>query len=209
MNVLITFGPASAPIDEVRRITNHSTGALGTLLTTYFNEKGHSVTAFRGTQATAPAPQTPCLPFSTNLDLQQKLLAHSNDHPVDLLLHAAALTDYEVESCIDSNGNPLAKSQKIKSSLDSFQIKLKRSIKLLPHLRECFPKARIVGWKYELDGTREQAIERGLLQIQENQTDLCVVNGTAYGPGFGICSPHQDPIHLNDDTALAQWLERW
>ena len=56
-------------------------------------------------------------------------------------------------------------------------------------LRGWFPRATIVGWKYEVDGTREQVIEKASRQIFENQTDACVANGPAYGVGFGLVTP--------------------
>jgi hypothetical protein len=46
-----------------------------------------------------------------------------------------------------------------------------------------------VGWKYEVDGTREQVIEKASRQIFENQTDACVANGPAYGEDFGLVTP--------------------
>jgi len=48
MRVLITAGPSSEPIDEVRVITNRSTGELGTLLAECISQAGHTVELFLG-----------------------------------------------------------------------------------------------------------------------------------------------------------------
>ncbi len=56
-------------------------------------------------------------------------------------------------------------------------------------MRDLFPNARIVGWKYELVGSREDALAAGARQLTEARTDLCVVNGAAYGSGFGLLEP--------------------
>ena len=61
MKILITTGPAYAPIDEVRRITNFSTGELGALLATAAAEAGHQVICARGQGATHPAPPSPVI----------------------------------------------------------------------------------------------------------------------------------------------------
>ena len=61
--------------------------------------------------------------------------------------------------------------------------------KIINELRGWFPRATIVGWKYEVDGTRDQVIEKASRQIFENQTDGCVANGPAYGEGFGLVTP--------------------
>ena len=41
-------------------------------------------------------------------------------------------------------------------------------------------------WKFEVDGNRETALEEGRKQIAECGTNACVVNGPAYGAGFGL-----------------------
>ncbi len=48
MRILITAGPSSEPIDEVRVITNRSTGELGTLLAECISQAGHTVELFLG-----------------------------------------------------------------------------------------------------------------------------------------------------------------
>ena len=58
--------------------------------------------------------------------------------------------------------------------------------KIMPELRAWFPQASIVGWKFEADGKRADAINAAKQQIAECRTDACVVNGPAYGEGFGV-----------------------
>ena len=60
--------------------------------------------------------------------------------------------------------------------------------KLLAELRPLFPHAKLVGWKYEVDGNRETVITQGRKQIAQSRTNACVVNGPAYGQGFGVVS---------------------
>jgi hypothetical protein len=51
--------------------------------------------------------------------------------------------------------------------------------------------------------------EKGRRQIEENSTDLCVVNGAAYGPGFGILTPEGVRAEVSGKAELADWLARW
>ncbi|SVB07858.1 uncharacterized protein METZ01_LOCUS160712, partial [marine metagenome] len=44
MHCLVTAGPTIEPIDEVRRLTNHSTGRLGCSLADALSHAGHRVT---------------------------------------------------------------------------------------------------------------------------------------------------------------------
>src|SRR3989442_12116010 len=48
MKIVITCGPSFEPIDDVRRITNFSTGELGILLANRLSRDGHDVTLFKG-----------------------------------------------------------------------------------------------------------------------------------------------------------------
>jgi phosphopantothenoylcysteine synthetase/decarboxylase len=72
MNCVVTAGPTYEPLDEVRRLTNFSTGRLGTELANFLVDRGHQVTLLIGQQAThggerrAQWVQT----FTTTLDLR-------------------------------------------------------------------------------------------------------------------------------------------
>jgi phosphopantothenoylcysteine decarboxylase/phosphopantothenate--cysteine ligase len=63
---------------------------------------------------------------------------------------------------------------------------LRSARKLLPELPEMFPGARIVGWKYELNGALADALHAAAHQLEDCGTEFCVVNGAAYGEGFGL-----------------------
>ena len=52
MRCIVTAGPTYEPLDQVRRLTNHSTGRLGSELTNYLTQCGHEVTLLIGEQAT-------------------------------------------------------------------------------------------------------------------------------------------------------------
>ena len=58
--------------------------------------------------------------------------------------------------------------------------------KIIAELRQWFPHARLVGWKYEVEGGRAGVIQLAERQITECRTDACVANGPAYGAGFGL-----------------------
>ncbi len=58
--------------------------------------------------------------------------------------------------------------------------------KIIRELREWFPNAILVGWKYEIDGDRAGVIAKAEQQIAECKTNASVANGSAYGFGFGL-----------------------
>jgi len=211
MNVVITCGPAWEPLDGMRRLTNASTGKLGTLLARLLVDAGHRVTVFRGDMATAePPPATvEWRTFGTNDDLARALSEWSLNHPVDALFHAAALCDFKLAAVRDSEGRDLGANRKLPTRSGRLALELEPATKVLPKLRGWFPKARIVGWKYELDGGRPGALSAAWRQFREAGTDACVVNGAAWGEGFGWCEPPEAVTPCRDVTELGRALLAW
>mgnify|MGYP001244534417 CR=1 FL=1 len=207
MAVVVTCGPAIAPIDGVRRITNFSTGTLGLTLANALAAGGREVVCFKGEAATTslrPHEAVDVRPFSTNDDLLEKLRSIPT---ASAIFHAAALCDYETNVVQDESGG-LRTEAKIPSRAGTLTLVLRPARKVLPLLREVFPDARIVGWKYELDGGREDALRAAIRQIQEARTDFCVVNGAAYGDGFGILSGDGTVRHFATTDELCRELVR-
>ncbi|MFM8468443.1 MAG: phosphopantothenoylcysteine decarboxylase [Limisphaerales bacterium] len=209
MKVVVTCGPGYEPIDQARRVTNFSTGRLGIALSNAFTARGWNVTCLKGEQATCADPlhAQRVLPFSTNDDLAAKLVAIAGEGGWNAVLHAAALCDFRVERVLNEAGEPIA-SPKFSSRAGRLNLVLAPATKVLPRLREWFPQARLVGWKYELAGTRDEAFAKAQAQLTESRTDACVLNGAAYGSGFACCTPSS--VHACADAeALAAWLIRW
>jgi phosphopantothenate---cysteine ligase (CTP) len=197
---IVTCGPAHEPVDAVRRITNLSTGEIGAVLADTLTRRGWRVVCFRGEGSTAPPPEAAEVRvFGTNEDLAEDLAA-LREQP-DAVFHAAALCDFKV-SCIEG-ADAVAK---IPSSSDGLILHLVPAPKVLPRLRHLFPSASITGWKFECDGDRESAIAKGVGQIATSRTNACVVNGPAYGPGFGLVSATGAALHFPDKPALAAAL---
>jgi phosphopantothenoylcysteine synthetase/decarboxylase len=209
MRVIVTCGPSYEPIDEVRRLTNFSTGELGTLLAAALARAGQETVCFRGVAATWPERPlgAEVRSFTTNDDLATQLRQLAGEAPCAALFHTAALADFRLASVSDGAGQPLP-GAKISSSQSVVNLRLEPATKLLPQLRAWFPRTRLIGWKYELDGTREQALVRAARQIAECHTDACVINGRAFGPGFGILHPdgRLDPVETK--AALCERLIR-
>jgi len=209
MLALITTGPASAPIDEVRRITNFASGEIGALLAAALAAQGFEPLLFRARGATHTAvPRGTLLhEFTTNQDLTRQLEELSATRAPDIraVFHAAALSDYDVAAVRGPDG-PLTGARKIPGDLPQIHLVLEPAAKVLPRLCGWFPRAWIVGWKYELEGTREDAIEIARTQLAQNHTDLTILNGAAYGPGFGVLEDEKPPLHVPDKRELAQFL---
>ena len=211
MKIIVTTGPSYEPIDEVRRITNFSTGELGVMLSNALAADGHEVFCLRGVNATHPGPldaRVHHLPFTTNDNLLEQITRLAAQHDPGALLHVAALADYKVKSVSDERG-ARQDAAKIESRSGKLTIELEPARKVLAALRPLLPRARLIGWKYELNGTRADALAKAWKQTGENGTDACVVNGRAYGTGFGFCTPPDHVEELADKAAVVKFISQW
>jgi phosphopantothenoylcysteine synthetase/decarboxylase len=207
MKIVVTCGPSYEPLDEVRRITNFSTGELGVMLTNHLARAGHELICMKGIGATCPVPveKAQVVPFTTNDDLCRQLCEIPEREKIGAVFHAAALGDFKIAKVTDGNSQPLD-SRKISSQQTAIHLVLEPAPKLIFKLRNLFPNSWIIGWKYELVGTREEALAKARTQISANHTTACVVNGTAYGDGFGFCKESGSIEHLPDKRRLCEFL---
>lgn len=210
MKVIVTAGPSYEPIDHVRRITNFSTGELGVLLSEELAGAGFPVVCLKGVGATHPGPGAGCkvLPFATNDELFEQLTSLSRAGEVAAVFHVAALCDYKVKQVEDERGQKQS-SAKIESRAGALTLRLEPARKVIGELRALFPQAVIVGWKYELAGTRQEALAKVWRQLAENRTDACVLNGAAYGEGFAWCTAPDQILPLPNKSAVARFVSDW
>ena len=124
------------------------------------------------------------------------------------MFHAAALCDYQVDQVLSAAGEAMS-SAKFATRDGRLHLILAPAMKILPRLRGWFPDARIVGWKYELAGTRDDAFAKAWKQLRDGQTDTCVLNGAAYGEGFAICHTDGCVQTCSDTPALCEMLFGW
>jgi phosphopantothenate---cysteine ligase (CTP) len=205
MRVLITAGPSSEPIDEVRVITNRSTGELGTMLADGMARAGHAVEMMLGEGATFAWSGARF--FATNEDLERLLAKVLQPETVDVVFHVAALADFRVGRIEVNRTRQLV--PKIPSDAGPVWLELVPQAKLIANLRTYFPKARIVGWKYEHGITRDELLLEAARQIRQHRTNACVVNGRAFGLGFGVCTSDGLIATCDSKPSLAEFFVRW
>jgi phosphopantothenoylcysteine decarboxylase/phosphopantothenate--cysteine ligase len=209
---LVTAGPTYEPLDGARRITNFSTGQLGTELANFLAEHGHEVTLLIGQQATYAGERRAqqVESFTTTTDLAAKVEARSGKS-VGAVFHAAAVSDFAFGKVWSRGpGGELTeiKSGKYSTRHGTLVAELVPTRKIIASLRGWFPEARLTGWKYEVDGGRAEVIRAGEKQIAECRLDACVANGPAYGDGFGLLKANGSCEHVENNAALFEMLER-
>ena len=199
-HIIVTAGPTYEPLDQVRRLTNHSTGRLGSNLASDLERRGYPVTLALGSSAThQPHPQPRNLiRFTTTQSLAEQLEELSRT-PCRALFHAAAVSDFQFGQISPQtpSGEPVPLNRgKWSTRSGKLIAELLPTKKIIRELRNLYPETLIAGWKYEIDGDRQSALALAEAQISVNRTDLCVANGPAYGEGFGLVSRDYPPQHL-------------
>ena len=211
MRCIVTAGPTYEKLDDVRRLTNCSSGRLGTELANFLVSQGHHVTLLIGDQATHGGERRAQLvePFSTTESLHSRLqeLAAQN---TDAVFHAAAVSDFTFGKVwLRSSRGELTeiKAGKISTRQGTLLAELVPTPKIIGELRALYPTAKLVGWKYEVEGDRAGVIRNAQLQMTQCLTDACVANGPAYGQGFGLVNGAAENLHLAGAEALFKALE--
>jgi phosphopantothenoylcysteine synthetase/decarboxylase len=209
---LVTAGPTFEPLDGARRITNFSTGQLGTELAIYLAAHGHEVTLLIGQQATYPGERRAqhVETFTTTADLSARLEARSGKS-VGAVFHAAAVSDFSFgKVCSRGPGGELIeiKSGKYSTRDGTLLAELVPTKKIIASLRGWFPDSRLTGWKYAVAGAQTEVIRAAEKQIAECRLDACVANGPAYGNGFGLLNKKGACAHIESRAALFESLER-
>jgi phosphopantothenoylcysteine decarboxylase/phosphopantothenate--cysteine ligase len=213
MQCIVTAGPTYEPLDEVRRLTNFSTGRLGSELANYLTARGHEVTLLIGQCAThhgerrAHRMET----FTTTTNLRDRLQALGNP-AVAAVFHAAAVGDFgfgKIWRRSPQGELTELTGGKLSTREGTLLAELRPTLKIIEELRQWFPTARLVGWKYEVEGSRAGVIRLANRQVAECRTDACVANGPAYGAGFGLVKGGGEFTHLPDTAVLFAALEEF
>jgi len=213
MKCVVTAGPTYEPLDEVRRLTNFSTGKLGSGLANFLAAQGHDVILLLGHYASYRGDQKARQVdiFTTTADLRSRLQALAGQE-MGAVFHAAAVSDFTFGKIWERNerGELIGcDERKVPTRKGSLLAELQPTPKTIAELRGWFPHARIVGWKYELDGDRARVIELARQQMANYRTDACVVNGAAYGGGFGFVTEGGHVAHSADAATLYVSLNRF
>ncbi|MSR43270.1 MAG: DNA/pantothenate metabolism flavoprotein domain protein [Pedosphaera sp.] len=216
MNCVVTAGPTYEPLDAVRRLTNFSTGTLGSQLANFLVARGHQVTLLlgEGTSYTGEQHAQRLIRFTTTEDLSQKIATLATEPP-GAFFHAAAVSDFRVTKLFRRTpGGQLVPIEggKIPTRFGTLVAELTPTPKIISRLRLLFPDALLVGWKYEVDGRRASVLRLARNQMKRCQTNACVANGRAYGHGYGLAIHAEKPTHCetveNLFVELAKLLEQ-
>jgi phosphopantothenoylcysteine decarboxylase/phosphopantothenate--cysteine ligase len=176
LRILVTSGPTAEPIDRVRLITNASSGETGTAIAEYFRRQGHHVVLLRG-RGSAGSDFAAAEGFGSGADLALALETHLRQTPFDAVIHAAAVSDFKVES-IEVNGARSLPGESKLSSADEVILHLGRAPKLVDRLRPVSRNPRLFVIAFKLTaGAPAEARDQAVRELfARSGADLIVHN---------------------------------
>lgn len=175
IRVLVSAGGTREPIDDVRVVTNLSTGRFGLALAQAFLNMGAEVTLL-GHEGLSRRWQSGQLDrrlkfqrFDAFADLSGQLQRACEDPETrpDILLMAAAVSDY----------SPVRASGKISSKAETMSVAFERNPKILSRLRDwCGLETVLVGFKLLSNVSTARLVEVARAQLQSAKLQFTVAN---------------------------------
>lgn len=198
--MLITAGGTSEAIDDVRVITNRSTGRTAAKLADIFIESGFQVSFLHAANSVRPLGSCEFYHFESFAELQSQLNSLLSSHLYDYILHTAAVSDY----------SPTAFNGKISSDQTELTLQLKKNPKLVNAIKKISPQSRLVAFKLTSTGDINEVIQKVRTLQSASGAEYIVQNDWSdvknNQPVYRLFSGTDRFITLNSQSELATAL---
>lgn len=162
MNILISAGPTREKIDDVRFITNRSTGKMGYALAEAARDAGHRVTLVSGPVSLPPVDGVQMIPIESAAEMAEAILTVADNF--DVIIMTAAVADYRPVKAI---------AGKLKKQPGNLILELERTTDILQTLgRRKRDGQMLVGFAAE----SERVIEYARGKLTTKNLDWIVAN---------------------------------
>ncbi len=159
--VLVIGGATSEPVDDMRVISNRSSGRTGIELAVEAYERGADVKLLLGKGSERP-PEWIKTDYFTDVE---SLISMLDEPDYDMILVPAAISDY----------TPERKEGKIPSGMEELVIRLRPTPKVIEHIRKNY-EGILVAFKAESVESTEELIKRAERRAKESSADIIVAN---------------------------------
>lgn len=202
MNILITAGGTQERIDEVRSITNTSTGKTAHSIATFLSKNGyqniyyvHAKTAEEFTNAKEN------LTFVSSNDLERILKDVLRETHIDVIIHAAAVSDFIVDKYVINGELFEAGSIRKISSQDDVELILKKRSKIIEGLKSFAKKSTplVIGFKLTNTKETEEQLDQVLALSMNENVDFVVHNDLSDILGEN----HKTQIYFRDSLVFS------
>lgn len=162
--IVVTTGGTIEKIDDVRSITNRSSGKMGVAIAEECFLRGATVTLLRSVTSVTPRylMQEEVYESTEDLAALVKRFAPS----ADILFHVAAVADFKLAQPIQG---------KTKST-ESLVLKLKSQVKISNEIKKLNPSVKLVLFKAEWGPAKQDLIKLAKAKLEESNADAIIAN---------------------------------
>jgi phosphopantothenoylcysteine decarboxylase/phosphopantothenate--cysteine ligase len=212
--ILITAGGTKERIDSVRYIGNMSSGRTAASLADELADTGHSVTWLGAKDAVRPFAVARTEQYYSFTDLETQLRTLLGSAEYDVVIHAAAVSDFSVGGIEADEDGPVNINGGKLSSGSELLLRLKRNPKLLDSLKDwsCNPAVKVIGFKLTDTEDKQQRLAAVRKQIDNSGVDAVVHNDLSdisdTGHSFRLHRDGQKPVECESSGALAKTINK-
>lgn len=206
MRVLITLGGTSEKIDDVRSITNHATGQLGTMIAEAFQKSGAEVDVIASSSARKPKESNHLhvTVIQDTHSLNQALTNLLTVHTYDAVIHSMAVSDFTAQSVYSEEqflnqfnqwhqAHPTQeldketfasmlddqlpkKESKLSSKTDHLILVLQKTPKVIQMIKTMQPQTCLVGFKLLVNVSKEELFQVAEASRKKSHADYVLAN---------------------------------
>ena len=194
--IIITAGGTSEKIDNVRKITNSSSGKLGVTLANHLLNENEELMIYYVCSKNSLRPtdeRVKIIEIDGTIDLKKEIESLLLNEKIDYFIHSMAVSDYmtdyvttiqRIKESVKNTNNvdeafsniDIINESKISSYEDNLVIVLKPTPKIISIIKDLSPSTYLVGFKL-LDGvSKEKLVEVAKKLRDKNKCDLVVAN---------------------------------
>ena len=190
--IIITAGGTSEKIDNVRKITNSSTGKLGMIIANQIIKENNNCVVYYICSKNSLRPDNKnikIIEIEGTSDLKSKIECLLLNEKIDVFIHSMAVSDYTTDfvTTLDKLKKELINStdlsslecfydSKIPSNEDNLVIVLKPTPKIISLIKKLSPKTYLVGFKLLDNVSKDLLINVAKNLRDKNHCDLVVAN---------------------------------
>ena len=187
--ILITSGGTRENIDNIRYISNVSTGKTGAALADHFLATKHILTFIHSKDSAQPKNSCNKIAYTSFNDLNEAIKQCLAADNYDLVIHLAAVSDYyPAYVSADNTSYDLPLTKKLDSRTEIINISFKKHGKIVNHIKTYSRNKQLLLVAFKLtNGAEESERIHAIRQLFDNSgADLVVSNDFSDRTGKGI-----------------------
>jgi phosphopantothenoylcysteine decarboxylase/phosphopantothenate--cysteine ligase len=171
MKILVTAGPTREYIDEIRFVSNDSSGRMGIEIAKEASARGGEVLLLNGKSSVEPPGYLNVKNVVSTNDFIKAVKKELTEKDYDMFICAAAISDYSPEECVEG---------KISSDcVKELHVNMKLTPKIIDEARKVDEKVFLVAFKAETNVSKSELIDRAFSRLKKSDADLIVANDVA------------------------------